>query len=120
MVVDGGVGVAGALQVGGLINAQSATFSNINNTPIGNTTPSTGAFTTLSASSTATFNGSVMIGADTLQEYIQDITGGQIADSTEIDATYNDTTGTTTLDLKTTAVTSWILWFIYCYPNFHC
>jgi hypothetical protein len=106
LVVTGGVGIGGALYVGGAISAQSASFASINNTPIGNTTPSTGAFTTLSASSTATFNGSVMIGADTLQEYIQDITGGQIADSTEIDATYNDTTGTTTLDLKTTAVTA--------------
>lgn len=106
LVVDGGVGIAGAMYVGGLIQAQSASFASLNNTPVGNTTPSTGAFTTLSASSTATFNGSVMIGADTLQEYIQDITGGQIVDSTEIDATYNDTTGTTTLDLKTTAVTA--------------
>jgi hypothetical protein len=106
LVVDGGVGVAGALNVGGLINAQSATFSNINNTPIGNTTPSTGAFTTLSASGATTLNGDVNIGAVTLQEYIQDVTGGQIVDSTEIDATYDDTAGTTSLALKTTTVTA--------------
>jgi hypothetical protein len=106
LVVDGGVGVAGALQVGGLINAQSATFSNINNTPIGNSTPSSGAFTTLSASGETTLNGAVNIGAVTLQEYIQDVTGGQIVDSTEIDATYDDTAGTTSLALKTTTVTA--------------
>jgi hypothetical protein len=42
----------------------------------------------------------------TLAEYIQDITGGQMVDSAEIDATYNDSTGTTSLDLKTTGVTA--------------
>lgn len=42
----------------------------------------------------------------TLAEYIQDITGGQIVDSSEIDATYDDTAGTTSLALKTTTVTS--------------
>ena len=41
-----------------------------------------------------------------LQEYIQDVSGGAIADSTEIDATYDDTAGTTTLELKTTGVTA--------------
>ncbi len=42
----------------------------------------------------------------TLAEYIQDVTGGQIADSAEIDATYDDTAGTTSLALKTTGVTA--------------
>lgn len=41
-----------------------------------------------------------------LTEYIQDITGGQIIDSTDIDATYNDTAGTTSLVLTTTGVTA--------------
>jgi len=41
-----------------------------------------------------------------LEEYIQDVTGGQIVDSTEIDATYDDATGTTSLALKTTGVTA--------------
>ena len=49
--VSGGAGVTGALWVGGLINAQSATFSALNNTPIGATTPSTGNFTALTAAS---------------------------------------------------------------------
>jgi len=50
----------------------------------------------------------VFIGDDStsLTEFIQDVTGGQIADSDEIDATYNDSTGTTSLALKTTTVTS--------------
>ena len=60
LVVDGGVGIAGALYVGGLINADSATFSSINNTPIGDTTPSTGAFTTLSSSGEATLASAIV------------------------------------------------------------
>ena len=52
LIVTGGVGISGDLQVGGLINAASATFSSINSTPIGNTTPSTGAFTTLTVDNT--------------------------------------------------------------------
>jgi hypothetical protein len=59
LVVDGGVGIAGALYVGSSISAQSASFSSINNTPIGNSTPSTGAFTTLAA------NGAVTLTANT-------------------------------------------------------
>jgi hypothetical protein len=110
--VAGGASIEGALYLNGQLSAGAGSFTSINNTPIGNTTASSGAFTTLTASSTlgvtgeATFSGGVKIGADTLQEYIQDITGGQISDSTEIDVTYNDTTGTTTLDLKTTGVTA--------------
>jgi hypothetical protein len=41
-----------------------------------------------------------------LQEYIQDVSGGAIVDSDEIDATYDDAAGTTSLALKTTAVTA--------------
>jgi hypothetical protein len=54
LVVGGGVGVGGSLYVSGTISAQSATFASINNTPIGNTTPSTGAFTTLTANNAVT------------------------------------------------------------------
>ena len=42
----------------------------------------------------------------TLTEYIQDVAGGGIVDSAEIDATYDDTAGTTSLALKTTGVTA--------------
>lgn len=50
----------------------------------------------------------VFIGDDStsLTEFIQDVTGGTIADSTEIDATYDDAAGTTSLALKTTGVTA--------------
>jgi hypothetical protein len=41
-----------------------------------------------------------------LAEYIQDVTGGQIVDSAELDATYDDTAGTTSIVLKTTGVTA--------------
>jgi hypothetical protein len=41
-----------------------------------------------------------------LTEFIQDVTGGQIVDSTEIAATYDDGAGTTSLALKTTGVTA--------------
>ena len=44
--------------------------------------------------------------ATSLAEYIQDVSGGAIVDSTEIDATYDDTAGTTSLALKTTGVTA--------------
>jgi trimeric autotransporter adhesin len=49
LTVAGGAGISGNLNVGGTINAASATFSSINNTPVGNTTPSTGSFTYLNA-----------------------------------------------------------------------
>ena len=55
LVVDGGVGIAGALFVGSSISAQSAEFLSINNTPIGNSTRSSGAFTTLAANGAVTF-----------------------------------------------------------------
>jgi len=104
--VAGGAGIGGALHVGGLINAQSATFTNINNTPIGNSTPSTGAFTTLSASSTldvtgaATFNGAVNIGASTIQEYIYDTVGGAVTGGTGITITNSDVGNTSTVSLS--------------------
>lgn len=55
LVVAGGAGIAGALYVGGAISADSASFASINNTPIGNSTASTGAFTTLTANNAVTF-----------------------------------------------------------------
>ena len=41
-----------------------------------------------------------------LAEYIQDVSGGAITDSDELDATYDDNAGTTSLALKTTGVTA--------------
>jgi hypothetical protein len=67
LVVDGGMGVAGALFIGGNLSAASASFSSINNTPIGNVTPSTGAFTTLSTTGNTTIGGTLGVtGATTL------------------------------------------------------
>jgi hypothetical protein len=50
MIVTGGVGISENLFVGG-----SFTTGSINNTPIGNTGPSTGAFTTLAANNVVSF-----------------------------------------------------------------
>jgi hypothetical protein len=111
LVVAGGVGIAGALYVGSSISAQSATFSSINNTPIGNSTASTGAFTTLAASSTltvtgeATFNGGVKIGSDTLAEYIYDTVGGAVTGGTGITITNSDVGNTSTVSITNTTVT---------------
>lgn len=124
LVVDGGVGIAGALYVGSSITAQSATFLEINNTPIGNTTPSTGAFTRVDSdniridgntiSSTdidgninitpdgtgKTVIGNLYIGAKDIVEFIQDITGGQIIEGEGIDIFYDDPAGTTTISAE--------------------
>jgi hypothetical protein len=74
LVVDGGVGIAGALYVGSSISAQSASFSSINNTPIGNSTPSTGAFTTLTANGAVTLTGNTASSSTTTGTLV--VTGG--------------------------------------------
>jgi hypothetical protein len=131
LTVAGGVGIAGDLYVAGAISAESATFASINNTPIGNLTPSTGAFTVLDVDNiridgnaitstntdgniTITPNGtgkSIIsnIYTDTntsLTEFIQDVTGGQIVAGNLIDVTYNDGAGTTTIDVEGSVVSS--------------
>jgi hypothetical protein len=112
LVVTGGVGIGGALYVGGLLSAGNSSFTSINNTPIGNSTASTGAFTTLAASSTltvtgeATFNGGVKIGADTLAEYIFDTVGGAITAGTGITITNSDVGNTSTVSITNTGVTA--------------
>jgi hypothetical protein len=110
--VAGGASIEGALYVqGALQTAGSANFSSINNTPIGNTTASTGAFTTLAASSTltvtgeATFNGGVKIGSDTLAEYIYDTVGGAVTGGTGITITNSDVGNTSTVSITNTGVT---------------
>ena len=49
LIVAGGVGIAGDLNVGGMFYSDTAGFGNIDDTPIGENTPSTGAFTDLIA-----------------------------------------------------------------------
>jgi hypothetical protein len=74
LVVDGGAGIAGALYVGGLISAGSASFTSINNTPIGNTTRSTGAFTDLAANGAVTFTANTPSSSTTTGTLV--VTGG--------------------------------------------
>lgn len=63
LVVAGGVGIGGDLNVGGMFYSDSAGFGTIDNTPIGDNTPSTGAFTDLSADTAeiTTVNGGNLI-----------------------------------------------------------
>ena len=124
LTVAGGVGIGGALYVNGAISAASASFASLNNTPIGNVTPSTGAFTqvdvdnisiNLNTISSTNTDGNINItpagdgrvvltnpyvGADSLAEYIQDITGGQLVAGEGIDLDYNDVAGTTTISAE--------------------
>jgi hypothetical protein len=110
--VAGGASIEGALYIQGAVaSAGSASFTSINNTPVGNSTASTGAFTTLAASSTltvtgaATFNGGVNIGADTLAEYIYDTVGGAVTGGTGITITNSDVGNTSTVSISNTTVT---------------
>jgi len=109
--VAGGASIAGALYIAGALAAGSGSFTAINNTPIGNITPSSGAFTTLSASSTstftgeATFNGGVKIGSDTLAEFIYDTVGGAVTSGTGITVTNSDGGNTSTVNISNTGVT---------------
>jgi len=122
LVVTGGVGVGGALFVSGTISAGAASFTSINNTPIGNVTPSTGSFTALTvdnisidgnAITSTDTNGNITVtpngtgksiisniytdASTSLLEYIQDATGGQVVAGEGIDVTYDDTAGTVTV-----------------------
>lgn len=127
LVVSGGVGIGGDIYVQGAISAQSASFASINNTPIGNTTRSTGAFNLLDVDNiridgnaitstdtngniTVTPNGTgktvvtnLYIGdtATSLQEYIYDQVGGTITSGNGVDVTFSDVGNTTTLALNT-------------------
>ncbi len=61
--VNGSFAVSGALSAGSVSTASATiTGGSVNSTPVGNTTPSSGAFTTLSASGATTLNGEVTLG----------------------------------------------------------
>jgi hypothetical protein len=59
LVISGGLGVGGNLNVAGSFNVGSLSASGIDNTPIGSSTRSTGAFTTLAANAQVTFSGNI-------------------------------------------------------------
>lgn len=94
LVVDGGAGIAGALYVGGAISAQSASFASINDTPIGNVTPSTGAFTTLSSTGNASVGGTLTVTGGTTLSSTLAVTGAATLSST-LAVTGNTTVGGT-------------------------
>lgn len=132
LVVDGGVGIAGNLYVQGSIQGASVTFTSINGTPIGNTTPNSGAFTSLQVDninidgniiSSTNNNGDISILPNgsgktilkntyigdeftSLQEYIQDATAGAVIAGEGIDVTYDDTAGTVTIDAELATTTN--------------
>jgi len=132
LVVTGGVGIGGDIYVQGAISAQSATFASINNTPIGNTVPSTGAFTLLdvdniningNAITSSDVNGNITLTpngtgklvlnnvfingtVDSLAEYIFDTVGGAVTAGTGITVTPSDVGNTTTISITNTAVTA--------------
>lgn len=132
LVVDGGVGIAGNLYVQGNIQGASVSFTSINNTPIGSTTPSTGAFSSLQVDninidgniiSSTNNNGDISILPNgsgktilkntyigdeftSLQEYIQDATAGAVIAGEGIDVTYDDNAGTVTIDAELATTTN--------------
>jgi len=120
LVVDGGVGIAGALNIGGSFNATGG----INGTEIGNVTPDVGTFTqvnsdniTIDGNSITSTNAdgninitpngtgktvvsNLYIGSDSIEEYIQDVTGGQLLAGEGIDIVYDDPNGTSTISAE--------------------
>ena len=122
--IGGDVYIGGDIDIAG-----DAGFNSINGSPIGTVTPASAAFTVIdidninidgnTISSTDT-NGNIVITPDgtgkvqltnvevyqtsaadyvSLTEFIQDVAGGGLVDSAEIDATYDDGAGTTSLAL---------------------
>jgi hypothetical protein len=129
--VAGGVSIEGALYIAGALASGSASFTSINNTPIGNTTPSTGAFTQLDVDNiridgnaitstntdgniTLTPNGTgktvitnAFIGdaSTSLAEFIYDTVGGAVTGGTGITVTNDDGANTSTISISNTTVT---------------
>jgi hypothetical protein len=125
--VAGGVSIEGALYINGALAAGSGSFTSINNTPIGNTTASTGAFTQLdtdniridgNAITSTNTNGDITLTpngtgklvlnnvyingtSDTLAEFIYDTVGGAVTAGNGIDVTPSDVGNTTTVSLNT-------------------
>lgn len=108
LIVEGGVGIEKNLTVGGdLVINGSFNPGNINNSQIGNITPSSGAFTTLTASQAVTFTQNA--GSSTATEGTLVVTGGvgisqnlNVGGNTVI--TGNLTVNGTTTTINSTAV----------------
>jgi len=98
LYVAGGAGIAGDLYVAKTVNGGNGYFASINNTPIGNATPSTGAFTTLTAITSsptnlnATFGNITTLYAQNFSSGNIQVTGGYLSGITN----FNGTTGTLT------------------------
>ena len=94
--VTGGAGIGGDVYVAKEVHGGNAYFASINNTPIGNATPSTGAFTTLSAITSsptnlnATFGNITTLYAQNFSSGNIQVTGGSLSGITN----FNGTTGT--------------------------
>lgn len=103
LVVTGGVGIGGNLNVAGDISAANFTSGTVNLGNIniaGNTISSTN--TNGDINITPNGSGKVVltnpfIGSDSLVEFIQDVTGGQLVGGESITTTYNDGAGSTTI-----------------------
>jgi hypothetical protein len=98
LYVAGGAGIAGDLYVAKEVRGGNGYFASINNTPIGNATPSTGAFTTLTAITSsptnlnATFGNITTLYAQNFSSGNIQVTGGYLSGITN----FNGTTGTLT------------------------
>ena len=96
--VTGGAGIGGDLYVAKEVHGGNGYFASINNTPIGNATPSTGAFTTLTAITSsptnlnATFGNITTLYAQNFSSGNIQVTGGSLSGITN----FNGTTGTLT------------------------
>ena len=104
LTIVGGVGIGGDLNIAGDLSADNfiAGSTNLGNISItGNTISSTNGDINLTPNGTGkTVVTNLYIGADTITEFIQDITGGQLGAGEGIDVTYDDVNGTTTIDAE--------------------
>jgi hypothetical protein len=78
LVVAGGVGISGDVNIGGLLYAASAQLDALDSTPIGAGSPSTGAFTTLTASTLNVSNSLTVNTTNTNSINAVSYTGGSI------------------------------------------
>jgi len=111
LYVAGGAGIAGDLYVAKEVHGGNGYFASINNTPIGNATPTTGAFTTVTAITSsptnlnATFGNITTLYAQNFSSGNAVITGGSVNGS-PIGASSASTGAFTTVTASGTAIVS--------------